>query len=196
VVAALVERASELDVNAVNDEGITALVAASSEGHHAVVELLVSKTAAAVNAKDKDGTTAIMAAAVRGHKEVVEILMAHGADVNAQNSDGHTALMFAYNGRNQVASLLDKYSEYVTTDAASGSNDNSTVIIQKALETHSAIVEVLLAKGADPQLEDLKGNVAIDFDYKPPKEVDPAAAIEGTAEAPAAGSAPTAKAEL
>lgn len=25
-----------------------------------------------------------------------------GADVNAQNSDGHTALMFAYNGRNQV----------------------------------------------------------------------------------------------
>jgi len=196
VVAALVERAAELEVNAVNDEGITALVAASSEGHHAVVELLVSKTAAAVNAKDKDGTTALMAAAVRGHKEAVEILLAHGADVNAQNADGHTALMFAYNGRNQVASLLDKYSEYVTTDAASGSNDNSTVIIQKALETHSAIVEVLVAKGADPLLKDLKGNVAVDFDYKAPKEVD--AGAEGAAETvPAvAGGAPAAKAEL
>jgi ankyrin repeat protein len=32
----------------------------------------------------------------------VDLLVLKGADVNAQNSDGHTALMFAYNGKNQV----------------------------------------------------------------------------------------------
>jgi ankyrin repeat protein len=50
-----------------------------------------------------------MAAAVRGYLEVVELLIKTGANVNAQNVDGHTALMFAYNGKNQVQSLLDKY---------------------------------------------------------------------------------------
>ena len=44
------------------------------------------------------------------HVQVVEVLLKYNANVNDQNVDGHTALMFAYNGRNQVASLLDKYS--------------------------------------------------------------------------------------
>ena len=43
-----------------------------------------------------------MAASVRGHKDVVDALLRHGANVDRQNVDGHTALMFAYNGRNQV----------------------------------------------------------------------------------------------
>lgn len=43
-----------------------------------------------------------MAASVRGHKDVVDALLRHGANVDQQNLDGHTALMFAYNGRNQV----------------------------------------------------------------------------------------------
>jgi len=165
VVEALIERQTEIDVGLANDEGVTALTAAASEGHHAVVAALVTKTPAAVNAQDFDGTTALMAAAVRGHKEVVEVLLRNGADVNAQNADGHTALMFGYNGRNQVASLLDKYSDYMNPEGTS--SDNSTVIIKKALETHTAIVELLLSKGADAEIKDVKGNVAVDFDYKP-----------------------------
>jgi ankyrin repeat protein len=178
VVVALVERQSEMDVSAANDEGITALIAAASEGHAAIVSSLLAGTSAAVNTRDKDGTTAVMAAAVRGHKDVVEVLVSKGADVNAQNMDGHTALMFAYNGRNQVASLLDKYSEYVTKDAES--NDNSTLIIQKALETHTSIVDLLVRHGADVSLKDNKGNVAVDFDYKPKAADSVELNIEGT----------------
>lgn len=47
-----------------------------------------------------------MAASVRGHKDVVDALLRHGANVDQQNLDGHTALMFAYNGRNQVTGRL------------------------------------------------------------------------------------------
>ena len=57
-------------MSAANDEGVTALIAAASEGHHAIVDMIVEKTSADVNAQDKDGTTALMAAAVRGHHEV------------------------------------------------------------------------------------------------------------------------------
>lgn len=46
-----------------------------------------------------------MAASVRGHKDVVDALLRHGANVDQQNFDGHTALMFAYNGRNQVTNI-------------------------------------------------------------------------------------------
>lgn len=46
-----------------------------------------------------------MAASVQGHKDVVDVLLKHGVDVSQQNVDGDTALMFAYNGRNQVKGL-------------------------------------------------------------------------------------------
>lgn len=68
------------------------------------MEYLLSEAKADVNTKDKDGTDALMSASVRGHKDVVELLLKHGAQVNTQNGDGHTALMFAYNGKNQVGS--------------------------------------------------------------------------------------------
>ena len=89
-----------------------------------------------------------MAASVRGHKEVVDVLLKKGADVNAQNVDGHTALMFAYNGKNQVETLLDKYSEYMKEE-----NDNSTKIIKEALQTHVDVVASLLKSGADSSVK-------------------------------------------
>jgi ankyrin repeat protein len=95
VVEALIERQAELDVDLADDEGVTALIAAASEGHIAVVSTLLTNASASVNAHDKDGTNALMAAAVRGHKEVVAMLYDKGADINAQNADGHTALHFA-----------------------------------------------------------------------------------------------------
>lgn len=46
-----------------------------------------------------------MAAASNGHLEAVGSLVKAGASLNKQNSDGHSALMFAYNGRAQVRQL-------------------------------------------------------------------------------------------
>lgn len=46
-----------------------------------------------------------MEASVQGHKDVVDVLLKHGVDLNQQNVDGDTALMFAYKGRNQVKGL-------------------------------------------------------------------------------------------
>lgn len=146
VVRSLLEKGA--DVTAANSEGINALIAASSEGHADVVTLLLGTGKCDVNAKDKDGTNALMAAAVRGHKEVINLLLAHQADINAQNSDGHTALMFAYNGKNQVETLLDKYSEYMKEV-----NDNSTKIIKDALQTHIDVVNILIQNGADVSLK-------------------------------------------
>ena len=153
--------AAGADPAAANDEGITPLIAASSEGHKEVVDALFAAAGLNVNAIDKDGTTSLMAAAVRGHKEIAVALIGKGADVNTQNSDGHTALMFAYNGRNQVATLLDKYSDFIKQ----GDSDNNTKIIQDALATHTDIVQALVDAGAARAYRTRPHRD--DFDYKP-----------------------------
>lgn len=173
IVEALLDKGA--DPSASNQEGINALIAAASEGHNEVVQILLEKggSKVEVNAKDKDGTNALMAAAVRGHKDVIQQLVEKGIDVNAQNVDGHTALMFAFNGKNQVETLLDKYSEYIKE-----SDESSTKIIKEALQTHVDVVNLLLKSGADEAIKDNEGHIAADFDYKPPEIV----AVEGSIE--------------
>jgi ankyrin repeat protein len=169
VVQSLLLYPEEIDITASNLEGVDALIAASSEGHVAIVEMLLQSGLIEVNSKDKDGTNALMAAAARGHKKVMERLIAAGANINQQNVDGHSALMFAYNGKNQVATLLDKYSDYVKELM----NDTSTKLIQEALQTHKEVVEMLIGNGADESLKDNEGHLAIDFDYKAAVAVAP-----------------------
>ncbi|RYG65333.1 ankyrin repeat domain-containing protein, partial [archaeon] len=136
------------DITAANAEGINALIAAASEGHADVVRTLLAHPQSDVNSKDNDGTNALMAAAVRGHKAVLLLLLEHKVDINAQNTDGHTALMFAYNGKNQVETLLDKYSEYMKE-----MNGDSMKIIREAVQTHLDVVSLLLQYGADASIK-------------------------------------------
>jgi ankyrin repeat protein len=169
VVEALIKK--DVDLTVSNAEGINPLIAAASVGHTDIVKLLLATGGCSINSKDKDGTNALMAAAVRGHKGVVDVLLSNGVDMNSQNADGHSALMFAYNGKNQVQTLLDKYSEYMKE-----SNDTSTKIIKDALQTHVDVVDLLLKNGADITLKDNDGHVALDFDYKQPELIVPTTA--------------------
>lgn len=173
-------------VDDASDEGVTPLLAAASEGHVAILTQLLSTGKADVNAKDKEGTNSLMAAAARGHLECIQLLIkSEGIEVNSQNVDGHTALMFAYNGKNQVETLWERYSQFVTdaelektaeiaggeADAAADKKDvddgGTGPLIQEALNNHTTLVDLLLNAGADKTLKDKEGHVAADFDFQP-----------------------------
>eukprot|EP00568_Trieres_chinensis_P002301 CAMPEP_0183293248 /NCGR_PEP_ID=MMETSP0160_2-20130417/2005_1 /TAXON_ID=2839 ORGANISM="Odontella Sinensis, Strain Grunow 1884" /NCGR_SAMPLE_ID=MMETSP0160_2 /ASSEMBLY_ACC=CAM_ASM_000250 /LENGTH=938 /DNA_ID=CAMNT_0025454335 /DNA_START=100 /DNA_END=2916 /DNA_ORIENTATION=- len=168
-------------IDSSSDEGITPLIAASSEGHADVVKMLLDTGKADVNAKDKDETNSLMAAAARGHLEIVELLLGAGASVNEQNVDGHTALMFAYNGKNQVETLWERYRQFVAEAEAEkrqeGESDGEETddggtgpIIKEALESHTKMVDLLMKGGADASIKDKEGHTAADFDYHPEQD--------------------------
>jgi ankyrin repeat protein len=171
-------------VDDASDEGVTPLLASASEGHTVILKQLLSTGKADVNAKDKEGTNSLMAAAARGHLECIqELIVVNDIDVNAQNVDGHTALMFAYNGKNQVETLWERYSQFISDaklekDAEKDVSDDAAKkddiddggtgpLIKEALKNHTTLVDLLLKAGADTSLKDKEGHVAQDFDFQP-----------------------------
>lgn len=167
-------------LNGASEEGVTPLMAAASEGHTEIVKLLLqyqtsssSWVALDVNTPDSDNTTALMAASARGHVDVVRQLIKAGSKLDHQNRDGHSALMFAYNGKAQVEALWERYNDFVNDnkDEQRPADDSGTgPILRKALDDHLAVVEVLLKSGADTKLKDKEGHTAKDLDFHPDSE--------------------------
>lgn len=125
-----------------------------------------------VNHVDTDGTSVLMAAAAAGNVKVLGELLDRGAEVNTRNVDGHTALMFAYNGKSQEETLLQNYKQYVLEQVASVSGDESigdvssaerqdgiVQLIEEAVRSHEALIALLLERGADPTLQVSEGHV-------------------------------------
>jgi ankyrin repeat protein len=71
-------------INNKDNNGYTALMIASENGHKEVVELLLNK-GANINYKNDDGYTALMLASAKGHKNIVELLLNKGAHIDYKN---------------------------------------------------------------------------------------------------------------
>lgn len=156
VVKALLEKGA--DATMVNEEGAGPLLAASVGGHGSIVKMLLEDAKVNPNQQDIDGTTALMTASIRGHKAIVLDLIKAGAQLNAQNMEGHSALMFAYNGMVQVEHLTEKYKEYMEVNV-----DSHTKKLEQSLSEHSFIVNTLISNGADPLMKDRENHRATDF---------------------------------
>ncbi len=96
---------SDIDVNAQDDDGFTALMEASAQGNLELITFLVNN-GANVNIQSSDGVTALMVTALGGHLKIVKFLVNNGADVDQQNNDGWSALMVATNGNLEIVQFL------------------------------------------------------------------------------------------
>ena len=93
-------------LNMEENDVLSVLIHASSEGHTEVVKLLLDCDAP-INMQNNDGLSALMCASCNGHTEVVSLLLDHNAQVNMQENDGWFALMHASSeGHTEVAKLL------------------------------------------------------------------------------------------
>jgi len=96
-----------VDVNAIDPDGISALMNAAMYNPDPEVTITLIKSGADVNYGDADGWTALMSAASNNNLEVITALIKNGAEVNAIDSDyGMTALMWAARSNNNPEVII------------------------------------------------------------------------------------------
>ena len=96
------------------------------------------------NVADGNGITPLMYAAEIGSLDAMRLLIDGGADVNAQNAFGSTALMWSVSDPAKVRLLLD-HGAQVNTLARSG---RAALIVAAFTNPSAEVVKLLLAKGA------------------------------------------------
>ena len=112
------------------------------------VDDLLSAHANAAKARGARGSTPLMTAALYGDAALVKRLLTAGADPNAVNSAGATALMWAVPDAAKMQLLLD-----AGADANAKSDDRrSALVIAADTVGAGAAVRLLLEYGADPSL--------------------------------------------
>lgn len=123
------------------------------------------------------GNTALCCASNFGHAAAVELLLQKGANINHQNDNGCTALMYAsQHGFFQVTEVLLKH-EGCLVDAIStpAHGCNTALIIAAYSDGHAGVGEerkenisyekvigLLIGAGADPKLLNFNGASALD----------------------------------
>ncbi|KAG8529665.1 uncharacterized protein KY384_005146 [Bacidia gigantensis] len=136
------------DVEALDDDSMTALHEAARQGRKDVVEILMEH-GANVNTGDSNGGTPLSYAVRKGHRDVVEILMEHGANVNTGDSDGDTPLFHAvHNGHTDVVSQLLQGGADVNTQDDEGLTALWYALWMNNKQRRLEVARLLIEKGA------------------------------------------------
>ena len=133
-------RAAPLNAKAV------AIVESLRSGDFAAFDKEVAADPKLLNARGPEGSTPFMYAVVYGTADKIESLLQKGADPNAQNDAGATALMWAATDLSKTRVLLRHHA-----DVNARSNDMRTPLIVAARKPGNvAVVRLLLDNGANP----------------------------------------------
>jgi ankyrin repeat protein len=135
----------QVDVNAAQPDGATALAWAAHWDDLEIAALLI-QAGANVNAANELGVTPLMLAAVNGSAPMVERLLGAGADPSLARPSGETAIMMAARAGNlDAVRLLVERGADVNARTARG----YTVLMWAAAEKHGRVAQFLLERGAD-----------------------------------------------
>ena len=160
----------DIDVNATDLDGESALTLAAARGKERIVQLLLERPEVHVNhyfkflrdsSFKKHDYTALIAAAFRGHDNMVKLLLGrHDVDVNAEDSSGNTALATAILCGHDfiVRMLLERDDIEVNSIDVQG----RTPLILATLFERVLLVKTLLKKmGIKTDVQDIYGETAL-----------------------------------
>jgi ankyrin repeat protein len=167
--------------------GVTALVLAARQGNLDAVKVLAD-SGVDLNKASGDGSTAMVVAIQNGHYNVARYLVEKGADINKANEKGWTPLYLAVKHRNLetgtipvpnqnqafdfIKLLLDRDVDVnarvkFNTEIRNGQRatwfeeEGATAFVRAALCGDIEVMQMLLAKGADPKIATTDGTTAL-----------------------------------
>lgn len=139
-------------VNSQNSGGRTLLMSAVTKNSGEVIKVLLENKAD-LTLRDKKRQTALHLAALWSGPEIVKLLMDNGAEANPKDYLSWSPLMWAaLRDRKVTSALIDGGASVNFTDA-----NRNTPVILAAGRGHADIVELLLARGADPLMANKEG---------------------------------------
>lgn len=104
------------------------------------------------------GCKSLNEAAMKGDSSRVKDLISRGADINAQDKDGRTALMYAsQNGQAGIVRMLVE----AKADVNARDKDGATALMFAAESNSLDVVQCLIANNADVEAEDNSGSIAL-----------------------------------
>jgi ankyrin repeat protein len=124
-------------------------------GEDTLKELEEKKKRPKLSPEEQKGLNRQLINAVKeGNLKKVIDLLENGADVNAKNNDGYTALMTASReGHKEIVELLIKNGADVNVK----NNDGGTALMYASSKGHKEIVELLIKNGADVNAKNNNG---------------------------------------
>ena len=156
---------SYIDANLPNEEGLSPLLIAASQGHTEMVRLLLEKYRKDINttARDTSDSTALMIAVKNGYLDIARAILEHGArtGVTHIHHQGSRSLMMAVSGGNQgLVLLLLEYGveawEPVGSREPYANGQRKTPLITAIEIGQEAIAFLLLQHGA--KIDDADGS--------------------------------------
>ena len=139
----------QVDVDAAQQDGMTALLWAVQRRDHAMIDVLL-EAGANHGLTNRTGASPLYLAATNGDANAIARLLEAGEDANAVlTAEGETVLMLAaHTGNAAAVKLLLERGAAPNTQQVRG----QTALMWAAAEGHAEVVELLLAGGADPAL--------------------------------------------
>jgi ankyrin repeat protein/tetratricopeptide (TPR) repeat protein len=138
------------NVNAQDKEGETPLDRAV-EAHSLTLAWLFIQSGANVNLQNAHGDTPLMLSL--GNSDIARVLLDHGANIEARNKDGYSALFLAADQPVGITQLLVDHHANVSATA----NDGSTPLHMAASKGRADIAAILLSHGASATVPDHSG---------------------------------------
>lgn len=147
------------DLNAVTQEGETALNLAIRQKSEGVIKTLLEHNADC-DITPKDGWRPLLAAVATGEMNIVRLLLDHGVNVNAVNEVGWTPLMFtADRGYDKIMEMLLG----AGADLHLRTAINQTPLHKALYHGSKPAIKLLLSHGADPLAMDVFGRSCMDW---------------------------------